>query len=759
MRLGTNNAKSILTKLRSMGSGLNFYQKEKMLSNITKLSVKEKIGYGLGDTASNLYFQMYINFLLFFYTDVFGIPAAAAGTLFMVSRFWDAVNDPMMGIIADRTNTKWGKFRPYLLWIMFPLAVIGVLMFTTPDLSTSGKIVYAYITYILMMMAYTAINIPYSALMGVLSPHSTERTSASTYRFVLAFVGAFIIQGLTLPLVNFTGQESEGYSLANQVVTISETGTKASKIIIEATDGEETTTTNFLVKVDKADPLAPKSNEALDPLTLREGFKKYSIELSEIFTLSKQGKLEFKTKSSDEDVATATLENDNHVIIEEKGIGRTEVTVTAIYNNYQKTDYSFSLNVLEEGNTLPQLVAPLDELTYDLAEETETIDLANYFEDDEPLTFRTDAENKKAVLTETRNGTTKLMLQDPGISKVTVTANDGRGGIIETSFFVNVKSSANDAPAVYKKPENMELEEGFDEVKVDISQAFKDLDGDNLTFSITKVNMAKGFPITMGFFGVLAMILFYITFATTKERVHPSVEQKASLKNDFKDLLGNKPWMILLVMGIFTLGYVIIRMGTIMYYFKYYIGNELLAAAFMVTGTVAVIAGTASTQYLSKILGKKKLYLIVMGLSSILTILFYYVPKDQIFMIFAVHILISLVMAPQAPLLWAMYADTADYSQWKNGRRATGLIFSAATFSQKFGMAIGGGIAGYLLSMFDFEPNVVQSPETITGIKLMMSYIPAGATIIATLAALFYPLDDKTMMDIEKDLEKRNSEK
>ena len=170
-----------------------------------RISFREKVGYGLGDTASNLYFQMFINFLLFFYTDVFGIPAAAAGTMLMLSRFWDAVNDPIMGIIADRTRTRWGKFRPYLIWISIPMAVVGVFMFTTPDLSANGKIAYAYITYTLMMMAYTAINIPYSALMGVLSPNTQERTSVSTYRFVLAFVGAFLVQGLTLPLVRFFG--------------------------------------------------------------------------------------------------------------------------------------------------------------------------------------------------------------------------------------------------------------------------------------------------------------------------------------------------------------------------------------------------------------------------------------------------------------------------------------------------------------------------------------------------------------------------
>lgn len=157
-----------------------------------KLSFKEKFGYGLGDAASNLYFQMFVNFLLFFYTDIFGIEAAAAGTMMMVARVTDAFTDPAMGIIADRTNTKWGKYRPYLLWISIPLAIFGVLLFTTPDLSTSGKLIYAYVTYIMIMIFYTAINIPYSALMGVITPSSEERTSVSTFRFTLAFAAALL---------------------------------------------------------------------------------------------------------------------------------------------------------------------------------------------------------------------------------------------------------------------------------------------------------------------------------------------------------------------------------------------------------------------------------------------------------------------------------------------------------------------------------------------------------------------------------------
>ena len=443
-----------------------------------KISFKEKVGYGLGDTASNLYFQMFVNFLLFFYTDVFGIPAAAAGTMLVVSRFWDAVNDPIMGIISDRTNTKWGKFRPYMIWMSAPLAIVGILTFATPDFSVTGKIIYAYITYTFMMMAYTAINIPYSALMGVISPNSLERTSVSTYRFVLAFVGAFIVQGLTLPLVNFFGGE----------------------------------------------------------------------------------------------------------------------------------------------------------------------------------------------------------------------------------------------------------------------------------------NQTVGFPMTMGVFGILACILFYITFKTTRERVIAPATQSASLKQDLKNLLSNRPWVYLVIMGIFTLGYVIIRSGSILYYFKYYLKNEVLASLFMVLGTVAVIIGVASTQFFASKLGKKKFYIIVMSLSTVLTVLFYFVPSDQIILIFALHILISFIMAPQAPLLWAMYADTADYSEWKNKRRATGLIFSAATFSQKFGIAIGGGMAGWLLAWFGFVPNEVQAPDTLNGIRMMMSFIPAVGSLIATIAAFFYELDDDTMKNIELELEARKAE-
>lgn len=129
--------------------------------NTTKLTTKEKIGYGLGDTASNFFFQTFNIFLLYYYTDVFGLAPAAVGTMFLVARFWDAVNDPLMGVMADRNNSKYGKYRPYLLWVAIPYGVLGYLIFANPDLGSSGKLVYAYVTYIAMMMVYTAINVPY----------------------------------------------------------------------------------------------------------------------------------------------------------------------------------------------------------------------------------------------------------------------------------------------------------------------------------------------------------------------------------------------------------------------------------------------------------------------------------------------------------------------------------------------------------------------------------------------------------------------
>ena len=163
-----------------------------MAESAGKLSFREKFSYGFGDLASVLYWQTFMLYFTYFYTDVFLIPASVAAAMFLISRIWDGVNDPVMGIIADRTKTKWGHFRPYLLWLCVPFAVIGVLTFTVPDFDMTGKLIWAYVTFNLMMMIYTAINIPYTALLGVISPDSNERTSVSSMKFLFAFCFAAI---------------------------------------------------------------------------------------------------------------------------------------------------------------------------------------------------------------------------------------------------------------------------------------------------------------------------------------------------------------------------------------------------------------------------------------------------------------------------------------------------------------------------------------------------------------------------------------
>ncbi|MBN1924942.1 MAG: MFS transporter, partial [Prolixibacteraceae bacterium] len=167
-----------------------------------KVTLKEKVGYGFGDAASSMFWKIFTFYLAIFYTDVFGISAAAVGTMFLVTRIWDTANDPIMGIIGDRTNTRWGKFRPYLLWVSFPFAIIGILLYTTPDFGTTGKIIYAYITYTLMMMVYTAINVPYASLLGVMTANSNDRTTLASYRMTFAFGGSLLVLALYQPLVS-----------------------------------------------------------------------------------------------------------------------------------------------------------------------------------------------------------------------------------------------------------------------------------------------------------------------------------------------------------------------------------------------------------------------------------------------------------------------------------------------------------------------------------------------------------------------------
>lgn len=533
-----------------------------------KISIKEKIGFSLGDTASNLFFQTFIIFILYFYTDVFGISAAAAGTMFLVTRIWDSINDPIMGIISDRTNTKWGKFRPYLMWLAIPFGIVGVLTFTTPQLSMEGKIIYAYITYSLMMMVYTAINIPYSALMGVVSADPLQRTSFAQYRFIFAFAGLFLVQGLTLPLVNTIGggnTEIISASVVGQRVVISEEGIGAAKLVMDANEVEE-------------------------------------AELSHSLTVNV-----YKSELANE------IDTSTSILYLEEGFGR------------------------------------------------DTLNLADFF-------------------------------------------------------------------------------------KEDIS---------TIPFEVNVVNEASGFQGTMMIYAVAAILLFFIAFYTTKERVSPPKAQKTNLKNDVKDLLSNVPWLLLFVVGVVSLSYVSIRNGVIIYYFKYYVQDEIIVTSFFLAGTIVSIVAIAMTEWLSKMFGKKRVFIFAQIFSTIFMAGFFFLDSTDIVMMFVLQILFSFTAGPPAPIIFSMYTDCASYSEWKNGRRATGLVMSASTMAQKFGWTIGGALAGWILAMYGFKANIIQSTETIQGIILMMSLIPASGSFLAAILMYFYNLDTDTMNNIESELLKR----
>lgn len=449
------------------------------------IGIREKIGYGFGDMASSMFWKLFGSYLMIFYTDVFGMPAAVVGTMFLITRVWDSAFDPIIGIIADRTQSRWGKFRPYLLYLAIPFAVIGVLTFTTPDFGDGGKVIYAYFTYSLMMMVYSAINVPYTSLLGVMSPEPKDRNMLSTYRMTFAYIGSFIALLLFMPMVN-----------------------------------------------------------------------------------------------------------------------------------------RFSM--------------------------------------------------------------------------------------------------------------------GHDE--------------------------QHGWMMSVIVIAVLCALLFYGCFAWTTERVKPIKKQQNSLKSDLQDLLHNRPWWILLGAGVAALVFNSIRDGATVYYFKYYVVEEeyasislfgisfVLSGLYLAVGQAANIVGVVLAAPLSNRIGKKKTYMWAMSIATVLSIIFYWFDKEQLMLMFIFQVLISICAGSIFPLLWSMYADCADYSELKTGNRATGLIFSSSSMSQKFGWAIGSAVTGWLLAFYGFEANAVQGEEAIHGIRMFLSWLPAMGTVLSVIFISLYPLSEKEMRKITNQL-------
>lgn len=290
-----------------------------------------------------------------------------------------------------------------------------------------------------------------------------------------------------------------------------------------------------------------------------------------------------------------------------------------------------------------------------------------------------------------------------------------------------------------------------------------------LDFLKTTVDVSTAYQLTLVVIGSLAIIFFLLTFSWTKERIKPPKNQKRNLKQDFKELLGNAPWFILLGAGIATLIFNSVRDGVALYYFKYFVTDETAVSLSPMTftyGTLYLFLGQAINMLgvimakpISAKIGKRKTFMLAMFIAAGLSCFFFFLDRDQIFFIYLLQALVSFCAGIIFPLLWSMYADIADYSQWKTGRRATGLIFSASSMSQKLGWTLGGSITLWLLALYGFQANVEQSSDAIDGIINLMSFIPAAAALISGLFMVFYKLSDKKMETVTSELEiRRNNE-
>ncbi len=482
-----------------------------------KISVIEKIGYSLGDLAANLIFQTLMTFLAFFYTDVYKIPPASASAIIFAGGMIGAFFNPVMGIIADRTNTRWGKFRPWILWTAVPFGIMALLAFSTPNFSATGKIMYAFITYILLVLVYSANNLPYAALSGVMTGDMAERNSISSYRFLAVMIAQFIVQALLLPLVIILG------------------------------DGDKTV----------------------------------------------------------------------------------------------------------------------------------------------------------------------------------------------------------------------------------------------------------GFENVMGIFAGVGVVFFIITFLTTKERIIPKPEQKSTIKQDMADLVKNKPWIAMLVLTVFIFITLALKGGTYVYYFENYLNEPQLAAflsnigfngfidglnnmltgmglagfhwpedaptsafsLFNASGIIFMIIGITLSKWLADKYGKRDVFGITLFISAVCQLMFYFISANSIGLVFITQILHGFFYGLTIPLLWAMIADVADFSEWKNNRRATAIIFSAMIFGLKAGLSIGGALVAAILAIFGYnEQLTTQSDVTLNGILLSMSVFPTITFFVGVVSLFFYEIDKKKEKLIESELLLRRGE-
>jgi GPH family glycoside/pentoside/hexuronide:cation symporter len=268
---------------------------------------------------------------------------------------------------------------------------------------------------------------------------------------------------------------------------------------------------------------------------------------------------------------------------------------------------------------------------------------------------------------------------------------------------------------------------------------------------------AAGFRNTMAIFSVLSVVMFLYTFLNTKERVLPPAGQDGSISQDLKMLFRNGPWLVLFFAGFLTLANTGLRSGSGIYYFKYVIGHEAWLGTFNLFGFLAFIGGALSTKLFTRYVSRRKLMIGLTILNALTMATFYVVDPHNLPLLYALNMFGSFVAGPTPAIVWSMYADTADYGEWKFGRRSTGLIFSATVFVQKVGLAIGSAMIGWLLAYYGYIANADQTPTSIHGIMLLFSVLPAGFALLSGFAIFFYPLEEAHVKQMEQELAARKA--
>jgi len=264
-----------------------------------------------------------------------------------------------------------------------------------------------------------------------------------------------------------------------------------------------------------------------------------------------------------------------------------------------------------------------------------------------------------------------------------------------------------------------------------------------------------GWQLTMAVYGILAAIFFAGVFFTTKERITPPADQKSNAIDDLKDLLKNRPWLVLFTLALVIMITISMRSGAAIYYVKYYMERPDLIKYFLTAYGIALALGAAATPIMTRYIDKKNLMILLMSITGILSILFYFIPSNAVWAIFGINTLIGFTLGPKSPLAFSMYADTADYTEWKTGRRATAMTFSAAIFSQKLGGALASFAIGAILAAMGYVANEAQSDASQTGIVVAISIVPGIIALFAAFVMTFYTLDNQLLAKVQRELKER----